>query len=85
MLNLAKTMALIESKLSPYVGAHMAQASTKAHADALGLASSEELSAEQFEALLSRLTKGLRVFVGGGKAEQIMRQIRLELPAEGAG
>lgn len=83
MVDLARTISLIESKLAPYVGAHMAAASTKAHVDALKLGGRDELTVEEAEALLTRLTKGLRIFVGGGKADQIDRQIRSELDLGG--
>jgi len=67
--------AFVERTIAPFVGATLARASIRAHAERLGI-DGAELSAEQVGELLARLEKGLRVFVGSPKAAALITTIR---------
>jgi len=65
----------IVTVLQPYLGATMAEASTRAHCEKLGIAG-EVVSAEQLAALLTKLGSGLSVFVGREQSGKVMNEIR---------
>jgi hypothetical protein len=75
----------IANVLSPYLGATMAAASTRAHCEKLGIAG-RAISAEQTEALIAKLAAGLAVFVGREKSAIVVAEIRRVVfePAEPA-
>ena len=66
--------------LSPYVGATMAEASTRAHCQKLGL-TGPTLGREQVEALVAKLGSGLTVFVGRQKSVAVVEEMRRALAA----
>jgi len=61
--------------LSPYLGATMAAASTRAQCEKLGIAG-DAISAAQAEALIAKLAAGLAVFVGREKSALVVGEIR---------
>jgi hypothetical protein len=67
--------AFVEKTIAPFVGASLARASIRAHAERLGI-DGLDLTATQVDDLLERLEKGLRVFVGTPKAEALITTIR---------
>jgi hypothetical protein len=67
--------AFVERTIAPFVGASLARASTRAHAERLGI-NGADLTGEQVGTLLERLEKGLRVFVGSPKAAALITTIR---------
>jgi len=73
----------IEEVIAPYVGATMARASTEAHCHKLGL-KAEVMSAQEVQALLGQLERGLRVFVGPEKTGQMIRELEARLRVKGA-
>ena len=68
----------IVTVLQPYLGATMAEASTRAHCEKLGIAG-QVVSVEQLEALLAKLGSGLSVFVGREQSVKVMSEIRNSL------
>ncbi len=76
----AETIAKV---VSPYVGEAMGQSAGKFFLKRLKLTASE-LSAEEFEAVLKELKKGLKVFIGQGKTEEVAEEVRRAMEA-GAG
>jgi hypothetical protein len=68
-------LARIVEVLSPYLGATMAEASTRAQCEKLGIEGAT-LSDEQLEALLAKLKGGLVVFVGREQTAGIVEKIR---------
>lgn len=70
--------AAIEEIITPYIGAHMAHASTEAHTRKLGL-TGEQLTEQQVRALVDQLAMGLRVFVGPDKTAKVVQEIRARL------
>lgn len=72
----------IVTVLQPYLGATMAEASTRAHCEKLGIPSGP-IRADQIEALLAKLKSGLSVFVGREQAGKVMEEIRGSLAAAG--
>lgn len=68
-------VAQIVRVLSPYLGATMAEASARTHCEKLGI-TGKEMSAEQTDALISKLGTGLAVFVGREKSKAIVQEIR---------
>jgi hypothetical protein len=73
----------IVAVLQPYLGATMAEASTRAHCEKLGIVG-EALTSEQLESLLGKLASGLSVFVGREQSVKVMDEIRSSLRAGGA-
>lgn len=67
--------AFVERTIAPFVGASLARASIRAHAERLGI-DGADLSVEQLDTLLERLEKGLRVFVGTPRATTLITTIR---------
>jgi hypothetical protein len=65
----------IVTVLSPYLGATMAEASTRAQCEKLGIEGAT-MSDEQLEALLAKLRGGLAVFVGREQAAGIVLKMR---------
>ncbi len=63
--------------LSPYVGETMARAAALAHCQKLGIAvESADISREQLDALLRKLSQGLNIFVGRDKAAAVVGEIQ---------
>jgi hypothetical protein len=73
-------LARIVAVLQPYLGATMAEASTRAHCEKLGI-SGEMVSPEQLESLLAKLGSGLSVFVGREQSVKVMNEIKSSLSA----
>lgn len=67
--------AFVERTIAPFVGASLARASIRAHAERLGI-NGADLTSEQVGTLLERLEKGLRVFVGSPRATALITTIR---------
>jgi hypothetical protein len=76
-----EALALITSKLAPYVGQTMAEASLKMHCERLGIGNDGALSVDDLERLIGRLSGALSVFVGGQTSETLMASIRAGLAA----
>ena len=74
--------AEIVKVLSPYLGATMAEASTRTHCEKLGIVG-QAMSTEQTDALIGKLASGLAVFVGREKAAGVVQEIRKALAAPG--
>jgi hypothetical protein len=68
-------LAEIVKRLSPYLGATMAEASARAQCEKLGFVS-QAISGAQAETLLGKLGAGLAVFVGREKSATVMRELR---------
>ena len=63
--------------LSPYVGETMARAAALAHCQKLGIVvESADISREQLDALLRKLSQGLNIFVGRDKAAAVVGEIQ---------
>jgi hypothetical protein len=71
-------LARIVAVLQPYLGATMAEASTRAHCEKLGIVG-EAVSPAQMESLLAKLGSGLAVFVGRDQTAKVMNEIRTSL------
>lgn len=71
-------LARIVALLQPYLGATMAEASTRAHCEKLGIAG-DAVTPEQLESLLGKLGSGLSVFVGREQSVRVMDEIRASL------
>jgi hypothetical protein len=67
--------AKIVECVSPYLGQTMAEAAVEAQRERLGL-QGERVTAQEVEALTSRIGMGLIIFVGREKAAQIVGQIQ---------
>jgi hypothetical protein len=80
----AEAVETIARVLAPYLGATMAQASTRAYCEKLGIAASGELASAQAEALVNKLASGLAVFVGREKTATVVAEIRSALELGGA-
>jgi hypothetical protein len=77
-----KVLAELARVLSPYVGATMAEASTRAHCQKLGL-TGPTVDGPQVEALIAKLGTGLTVFVGRQKSVAVVEEMRRALAALG--
>jgi hypothetical protein len=77
-----QVLAELARVLSPYVGATMAEASTRAHCQKLGLVG-PTVDSQQVEALIAKLGSGLAVFVGRQKSVAIVEEMRRALAAAG--
>ena len=75
-------VAEIVKVLSPYLGATMAEASTRTHCEKLGILG-PAISVEQADALIGKLASGLAVFVGREKTAVVVQEIRKALGAKG--
>ncbi|MCP4896844.1 MAG: hypothetical protein GY906_07700 [bacterium] len=67
----AETIAKI---VSPYVGAAMGQSAGSFFLKRLGL-TAEEITPDEFESVLKELKKGLKVFIGQGKTEEVAGEV----------
>lgn len=66
--------------LAPYVGATMAEASTRTQSQKLGV-TGPVISGEQVEALISKLGSGLAIFVGRQKSAVVVEEMRKAVAA----
>jgi hypothetical protein len=73
-------LAELARVLSPYVGATMAEASTRVQSQKLGL-TGPTLDREQADALVAKLGSGLTVFVGRQKSVAVVEEMRRTLAA----
>lgn len=64
--------------LGPYLGVSMARAAMEGHCRKLGI-EGDELSAEELENLIRKLTMGLNIFVGREKSTQIGATLKTEI------
>jgi hypothetical protein len=78
----ATVIEQITRTLAPYLGATMAEASTRAHCEKLGI-NGQAIDVVQVEALVGKLGSGLAVFVGREKAAGVVEEIRRALAAGG--
>jgi hypothetical protein len=74
----AMVLDLVERTIAPVVGETLARASTRAHCEKLG-ASGATLTGTQANALIDRVAKGMRVFVGTRRTDELVQQIRADL------
>lgn len=71
--------------LSPYLGETMARAASLAHCQKLGIVvEGTDISREQLDALLRKLSQGLNIFVGREKAAAVVSDINAAMAARGA-
>ncbi|HPR63007.1 MAG TPA: hypothetical protein PK014_02200 [Thermoanaerobaculia bacterium] len=75
-------LSMIESAISPYIGANMARASLKMHCDRLNLFN-PVFTAEECEILLEKLAKGLHVFIGEHSTLAIIQEIHQKMEEKG--
>jgi hypothetical protein len=76
-------LAELARVLSPYVGTTMAEASTRAQCQKLGLAG-PTLEKDQIASLIAKLGSGLAVFVGRQKSQAVVEEMRQALGVGGA-
>ena len=85
---MAKTKDALDTiigMLSPYLGETMARAASLAHCQKLGIiVEGTDISREQLDALLRKLTQGLNIFVGREKAAAVVGEIQAAIPARAA-
>jgi hypothetical protein len=79
----ATVIEQITRTLAPYLGATMAEASTRAHCEKLGI-NGQAIDEIQVQALVGKLGSGLAVFIGRDKAAGVVEEIRRALAAGGA-
>ncbi len=72
----------VDEVLAPYLGSSMARAATEGHCRQLGI-DGAEMSEEQLEALVERLTLGLHIFVGRSNSAQLATALRDEITRRG--
>ena len=72
----------VEEVLAPYLGSSMARAATEGHCRQLGI-DGTEMTEEQLEALVGRLTLGLHIFVGRSNSAQLATALRDEIVRRG--
>lgn len=70
-----RVLAVIEERITPFIGHKMAEASTRVHCQKLGIVEAK-VSPEKVEALVDKIGKAMLVFVGKEKADQIVKEIR---------
>lgn len=68
----AETIARV---VSPFVGEAMGQSAGSFFLKRLGL-TADELNPDEFEAVLKELKKGLKVFIGQSKADELAEEVR---------
>ena len=83
MIATREALALITTKLAPYVGKTMAEASLKMHCERLGIDHDGALSHADLERLIGRLSGALSVFVGGQTSDMLMASIRAGVAGDG--
>ncbi len=67
--------AKIVESVAPYLGQTMAQASVSTQRQKLGIEGTH-ITADQVEALVSRIGLGLKIFVGRDKSAEIVRKLQ---------
>jgi hypothetical protein len=68
--------------LSPYLGETMARSAARAHCEKLGIVvDGADITREQFDALLRKLTQGLNIFIGREKAAAVVGEIQAAVAA----
>lgn len=72
----------IVTAVAPFLGENMARAATADQCRKLGLEGGE-LDAQQVDGLLSRIGKGLNLFVGRDQAARLIEQLRSDLDVQG--
>lgn len=72
----------VEEVLAPYLGPSMARAATDGHCRQLGI-DGAEMTEQQLEALVGRLTLGLHIFVGRSNSAQLATALREEIARRG--
>ncbi len=72
-----QTETVIAAILAPYIGPSMARAAVEAHAARIQI-EGDSLTREQIVQLIEQLAKGMRIFVGEKRADEIAREL---LPA----
>ena len=77
-LDLGQAKESIQRNIAPYVGENMARASTQAHCERLGL-NGVTITPQELGALLDRLAKAMRVFVGPQTTSELVRAIERDL------
>ncbi len=76
-LDRAQAETVIAAILAPYIGPSMARAAVEAHAARIQI-EGDSLTREQITQLIERLAKGMRIFVGEKRADELAREL---LPA----
>jgi hypothetical protein len=71
----------IEETIGPFIGRHMAKASTELHSRKLALP--ERITLEQLREVLDGIGKGMFVLVGREKTTELLRQIEASLGVQG--
>jgi hypothetical protein len=72
----------IVTAVAPFLGENMARAATRDQCRKLGLEGGE-LDPEQVDGLLTRIGKGLNLFVGREQAARLVEKLRRDLSAQG--
>jgi len=78
------TVDAVIQVLTPYLGAHMARAAVRSHAERMGLGARPP-TGDELEELFEQLHRGLSVFVGKDKAEELMLAARTAAGDKGRG
>lgn len=84
MIPTSKLEAAVDKVLAPYLGPSMARAAMTGHCQQLGI-EGPEMTEEQLEALVGKLTLGLHIFVGRSNSAQLASALRAEIDRRGDG
>jgi hypothetical protein len=76
-----RVLRTIEETIGPFIGHHMAKASTQLHCQRLGIGEGE-MTAAQLRAVLDGIGRGMFVLVGKDKATELIRRIEKSLGIE---
>lgn len=79
----ATVIEQITRTLAPYLGATMAEASTRAHCEKLGI-DGQTIDETQAQALVGKLGSGLAIFIGRDKAAGVVEEMRRAIAGSGA-
>jgi hypothetical protein len=76
-----RVLRTIEETIGPFIGHHMAKASTQLHCQKLGIGEGT-MSAAQLRSVLDGIGKGMFVLVGKEKTTELLRRIEKSLGIE---
>jgi hypothetical protein len=79
LLQTQTVVASVVDVLGPYIGETMARSSARAHLGKLGITDGGTMNEEQTEALVARLSAGLKVFLPKEKCVMVIVRLRRAL------